>query len=69
MTRKEIIDWLNYWQNRGMVSVDNICAFDQVHEARKYCLCMRIGVFRPHLVTDLQIWRALCEMRREQSAA
>lgn len=63
MKQAEIIGWLEYWQNAAMVAVDQICAFDQVHLARKYCSCMRLGAFSPDLVTDLQIWRALSVMR------
>lgn len=61
MTLKEIQTWLSYWQNAGMVAVDAILAFDQVYQARKFCECMRTGVFAE--VTDLDIWRALREMR------
>lgn len=63
MKQAEIIRWLQYWKNAKMVAVDEISAFDQVHLARKYCSCMRVGVFSPDLVSDLQIWRALSVMR------
>ncbi len=63
MKQAEIIGWLEYWQNAKMVDVGQINAFDQVHLARKYCSCMRIGVFSPDLVTDLDIWRALLVVR------
>jgi len=63
MNKAEIQNWLTYWENAGMVAVDNICAFDQVHQARKYCACMRQGVFTD--VTDLEIWRALVALRAE----
>ena len=61
LSQKDIQDWLRYWQATKSVAVHNINAFDQVAEARKYCSCMRKGVFCE--VTDLQIWRALCNMR------
>lgn len=61
MTQQAIQDWLRYWQNARMVAVDQINAFDQVHLARKYCSCMRVGVFAD--VSDLAIWRALENMR------
>jgi hypothetical protein len=63
MKQAEIIRWLGYWQNANMVAVDEINAFDQVHLARKFCSRMRVGVFAPDLVSDLQIWRALQAMR------
>ena len=63
MQQQQIINWLVYWNNAKMVAVDEIQAFDQVHEARKYCECMRVGVFNKDDVTDLQIWRALQSMR------
>jgi hypothetical protein len=63
MASQDIQNWLRYWAAAKMVAVDNICAFDQVHLARKYCQCMRVGVFHPDLVSDLQIWRALKTMR------
>ena len=68
MRQAEIIGWLQYWQNAEMVAVDEINAFDQVHLARKYCSCMRVGVFSPELVTDLDIWRAVLVMRKEEQA-
>lgn len=63
MKQADIGRWLRYWHNAKMVDVDEITAFDQVHLARKFCSCMRFGIFAPHLVTDLQIWRALQVMR------
>ncbi len=61
MTQAEIQGWLTYWTNAKMVAFDQINAFDQVHLARKYCQCMRVGVFWN--VSDLDIWRALENMR------
>lgn len=66
LSKAEIQKWLAYWQAAKMVSVERICAFDQVWEARKYCECMRTGLFAD--VTDLQIWNALTEMRAEKAA-
>ncbi len=63
MKQKEIQEWLHYWQNAKMVAIDEINSFDQVHLARKYCECMRVGVFSIDLVSDLMIWRALENMR------
>lgn len=61
MTKENIQDWIAYWERAGMVATDQINAFDQVYQARKFCACMRVGVFTD--VTDLQIWRALSDMR------
>lgn len=61
MTQKEIQGWITYWQNAKMVAIEQINALDQVHLARKYCSCMRVGVFAE--VSDLAIWRALENMR------
>lgn len=61
MRQAEIQDWLRYWENARMVAVNEIRAFEHVHLARKYCSCMRVGVFAE--VTDLAIWRALENMR------
>ena len=63
MAKAEIQKWLRYWSAARIVSVDQILAFDQVHTARRFCQCMRVGIFSE--VTDLQIWRALTEMRKE----
>lgn len=63
MTKTEIKSWLSYWNAARAVAVDEIRAFDQVNLARKFCRVMREGVFHPDLVSDLQIWNALKEMR------
>ena len=62
MTALNIAIWLAYWNTAKMVALDEIRAFDQVHQARKFCECMRVGVFSN--VTDLQIWNALQDMRK-----
>jgi predicted NAD-dependent protein-ADP-ribosyltransferase YbiA (DUF1768 family) len=64
MTTTEIKTWINYWNAAKMVAVDAIQAFEQVYQARKYCECMRVGVFTD--VTDLQIWNAIRELRCQQ---
>ncbi len=66
MKQNDIQAWLEYWQNANMVNLDQISAFDQVYQARKYCSCMRSGVFSFDLVSDLEIWRALCAMRADR---
>lgn len=65
MKQQEIIAWLRYWSAAKMVAVGKILAFDQVATARKFCACMRTGVFCDELVSDLAIWRAIQEMRRQ----
>jgi hypothetical protein len=62
MTTTKIKNWLIYWNNAKMVSLDAITSFDRVFQARKYCECMRVGVFAE--VTDLQIWNALQASRQ-----
>jgi hypothetical protein len=62
MSTPKIKSWLAYWRSANMVDIDQIRAFDQVATARRFCACMREGVFLN--VTDLQIWRALTEMRK-----
>jgi hypothetical protein len=64
MTRSEIQDWLIYWKNANMVAVDEIRCFENVYQARKFCRVMRVGVFHTDLVSDLQIWNALVDLRR-----
>jgi hypothetical protein len=61
MPSEKIQEWLSYWNDAGMVKVEEIRALGDVFSARKYCKCMRVGVFAE--VSDLQIWRALNEMR------
>lgn len=61
MTNEQIKGWLSYWNAAKMVALDEITSFDRVYQARKFCACMRVGVFTD--VTDLQIWNALREMR------
>lgn len=67
MTRSEIQSWLVYWRGANMVELDQINAFDQVQLARKYCPCLRRGPFSPGLVSDLQIWRALVALRKNEA--
>jgi hypothetical protein len=62
--QERLVYWLVYWRNAKMVSVENIVAFVHVTEARKYCECMRVGVFQD--VTDLSIWRALKDLRASE---
>jgi hypothetical protein len=63
MTQKQIQEWIGYWTRANMVAFDQIQAFEHVAVARRFCQCMRIGCFNPDAVTDLQIWRALCNLR------
>lgn len=67
MTQTEIKSWLSYWNASKSVAVDRIRAFDQVHQARKFCRVMRVGVFAD--VTDLEIWNSLVSMRQAEQVA
>ena len=68
MTLPEIQDWLTYWKNANMVDVDAIRCFEHVYQARKFCRVMRVGVFHPDLVSDLQIFNALVNLRKAKAA-
>ncbi len=61
----EIKTWLSYWKATNAVAVDEIRSFNQVHRARQYCSVMRQGAFDQDLVSDLQIWNAIREMRAD----
>jgi hypothetical protein len=63
MTIAKIQIWLTYWNNAGMVALDEIRSIEDVVQARRFCACMRVGVFTLNQVSDLQIWRALCARR------
>ena len=58
--------WLDYWYNAKMVAIDEIQSIHDMNTARKYCSCMRVGVFSPDLVTDLEMWRGLLLLRQAQ---
>jgi hypothetical protein len=66
MKATDIQSWIAYWTAAKMVAFDQITSFDRVYQARKYCECMRVGVFAD--VTDLQIWNALCGLRAKDAA-
>lgn len=61
MTKADIKRWIAYWTAADMVAFDEIRTFNQMVEARKYCSCLRVGVFAD--VTDLQLWNALRDYR------
>ena len=61
MTTERIQSWLSYWNAAKMVAIDEILAFEHVYQARRFCKCMRVGVFAN--ISDLSIWRAICSMR------
>ena len=68
MTIENVQNWLNYWRNANMVHLGAITTLQNVAVARRFCSCMRTGVFAD--VSDGQIWDALRDMReREKSAA
>ena len=61
MTKTEIQGWLTYWRNANMVAIDEIHGPLHVAVARKWCLCMRTGVFEN--VSNVAIWNALRDQR------
>ncbi len=65
MKAADIQSWIAYWTAAKMVAFDQITSCDRVVQARKYCECMRVGVFAD--VTDLQIWNALCGLRAKEA--
>ena len=67
MIQADIQRWLRYWgaSSKG-VTVDAIQSLEDVVQARRFCEVMRVGVFHSDLVSDLQIWRALIDMRGQK---
>lgn len=69
MRQAEIQGWLRYWDAAKMVAVDQITSLEAMETARRFCSCMRTGVFmkdgatKCDLVSTLTMWRALCNMR------
>jgi hypothetical protein len=64
MEISEITGWISYWDAAKMVAIDEITVYDRVEQARKYCQCMRVGVFDPKTVSNLDIWTAILEYRK-----
>lgn len=58
MATKQIASWLTYWKNARMVALEEIRSLEDMIEARKWCSCMRIGVFSPDLVSTEALWKA-----------
>ena len=58
-----IVGWLKYWNVAKMVTLDEIQTADDMVEARKWCACMRSGVFTPELVSTEELWSALVALR------
>ena len=65
MTPEQLETWVRYLDAAHMVAWDEVRAFDQVHLARKYCQCLRVGVLNEDDVTDLAIWNALGRVRQQ----
>lgn len=61
MKQSNIQTLLAFLNRHDVVSIDRITAFDQVALARKFCPALRTGELKD--VTDLEIWRALENMR------
>lgn len=60
-TRNKLLRWIGYWDAMKMVAFDEIRAFDQTYQARKFCQCLRNGWMSE--ITDLQLWRAILDYR------
>lgn len=56
--------WLNYWHNAHMVNLDAINSIHDMHLARKFCSCMRVGIFASDVISDLDLWRGLLFLRQ-----
>ena len=61
---RDMVQWLQYWQLAHMVNIDAIQSLQDVHQARRFCPWMSVGVFSPD-DSDLQFWRALQWMRAQ----
>ena len=59
MSKQEIKSWLSYFKATGMVNFKEITSLDLLKQARRFCKCMRVGVFAN--VTDNQIWYVIRE--------
>lgn len=66
MPKQQIQDWLIYWQAAKMVNINKIDSLPAMYSARRFCRCMRVGVFIN--VTDKQMWDALCDLRERVAA-
>ena len=67
MTQTNIKGWIKYWAAAKMVSFSEIQSISDMGTARKFCECMRIGVFGD--VSDKALWHALKSIRQELPAA
>ena len=61
MERRVIKAWLTYWKNANMVNLSEIKSVLDCVQARRFCSCMRVGVFTDVATSD--IWNALVELR------
>jgi hypothetical protein len=59
MTREEIKDWVAMFDHSRMVNIDAIKSVADVKEAKRFCSCMRNGIF--WRVTDAQWFEAIQE--------
>ena len=64
---REMVRWLHYWKLAYMVSTDAITCLQDMHQARRFCPWMSVGIFSPE-DTDLEFWRALQWMRAQTDA-
>jgi len=61
MKKADIKYWLSNWKYNNMVNIDVIMSVQDMHEARRFCPCMRIGKFEE--ILDSEMWEVLQEMR------
>jgi hypothetical protein len=59
MSKQEIKAWLSYFKAAKMVNFKEIFSLETLIEARKYCKCLRVGVFAQ--VEDNAIWYVIRE--------
>lgn len=62
---QQIAGWLKYWRAAQMVATEEIQTAEDMVEARRWCACMRSGVFIPELVSTAELWGALSTLRTE----
>lgn len=59
MSKRDIKAWLSYFKAAKMVNFREINSLEDLHQARRFCACMRVGVFAN--VEDNAIWYVLRE--------
>lgn len=54
-----ITRWFKYWDAAHMVNFSEINSLEDMIQARKYCKCMRVGVFTEDVITTEEMWNVL----------